>query len=125
MIRFVIVLGMVLMGGYANAHQFTPTYPKLEQSQRDDVLYTKMVLFNSREDIEYYQLSVWTEDWKPVPFATESRIVKVEYLKRKVISIFIRKQDKDIARYICSRSKIITDGEQVSSISSRICSKIK
>ena len=113
------------MGGQAYGHQFMPAYPKLEPSYVDGVLVTKMELFNSREDVEYYELSVFTSEWEPVPFATEDKIINVEYLKRKIIEIYIRQQDRNRAVYICSKSKLRLNNLQATVVPSRICSKIK
>jgi len=84
-----------------------------------------MELFNSRNDIEYYEISVYDGDWNPVQFATESRIVNIEFLKRKTIEVYIREKDRSRAVYICSKSKIRPSNEQITIVSSRICSKIK
>jgi hypothetical protein len=114
-----------IWGSQAFGHQFMPAYPKLERSYVDNILMTKMELFNSRSDVEYYELSVFDAEWNSVPFATEQRIVNVEYLKRKTIEIYIREQDRSKAVYICSKSKIRPSNIQATVISSRICSKIK
>jgi hypothetical protein len=120
-----LLLFVMLLGNQAFGHQFTPAYPKLEPSFVDGVLVTKMELFNSRNDVEYYELSVYDGDWNSVPFATESRILNIEYLKRKTIEIYIRETDRSKAVYICSKSKILPSNEQITMVSSRICSKIK
>lgn len=123
--KYLLLLLLGLMGGQAYGHQFMPAYPKLEPSYVDGILVTKMELFNSREDVEYYELSVFTSDWESVPFATEDRIINVDYLKRKNIEIYIREQDRNRAVYICSKSKIQPSNIQATVVSSRICSKIK
>jgi hypothetical protein len=114
-----------LWGSQAFGHQFMPAYPKLEPSYVDGILVTKMELFNSRSDVEYYEFSVFDTDWNSVPFATEERILNVEYLKRKTIEIYIREIDKEKAVYICSKSKLKPNSFQITMVSSRICSKIK
>lgn len=119
------LLFVFVFGNQAFGHQFTPAYPKLEPSFVDGILVTKMELFNSREDVKYYELSVFTSDWESVPFATEERIINVDYLKRKNIEIYIREQDRNRAVYICSKSKIQPSNIQATVVSSRICSKIK
>jgi hypothetical protein len=114
-----------IWGSQALGHQFMPAYPKLEPSYVDGILMTKMELFNSRNDVEFYELSVFDAEWNSVPFATEERIVNIEYLKRKTIEIYIREQDRSKAVYICSKSKIRPSNIQATVVSSRICSKIK
>lgn len=120
-----LLLFVVLLGSQAFGHQFTPAYPKLERSYIDGILVTRMELFNSRNDVEYYELSVFDNDWNSIPFAADERIVNLPYLKRKTIEIFIREQDKSKAVYICSKSKLKSSNIQMTVVSSRICSKIK
>ena len=84
MFRF-IILFLILLSGSAMAHQFTPTYPKLSLSFIQGVYKTEMLLFNSREDISYYVLNVFNSEWKPVKFATENRLVKINYLESRVL----------------------------------------
>lgn len=123
MYRKIILL--LLLSGYANAHQFLPTYPKMLSSLRDGVYEVHMELYNSRKDITYYQLEVFDDNWNNIPFATFQRIVKVPYLDRRNLTVYIRKQDKFKATYICTKSKILQGNEQASVVSSRICSKFK
>lgn len=117
---------MVLLSGYASAHEWTPTYPKLEHSFLNDVMVTKMSLYNNRKDVEYYEVSVYDKDWTPVEFSIgESNIIRVIYLERKSVDVYISKKDEDRVVYICSHSKSIVNGQTVTFLSSRICSKIK
>lgn len=113
------------LGGSALAHQWTPTYPSLKTSYMDGVLKVDMELFNSRQDIEYYEFSVFDKDWVPIKFATSEVITRVPYLTRKKVEIYIREQDRYVATYICSRSKIRATDTKVTIVSSRICSKVK
>lgn len=115
----------VLFSGQAFAHEMTPIYPKLNHSFTQGILQTQVQIFNRREDIEYYELGVFDNEWNPIPFATEYKIVKISYLERKTISIYIRERDRGRASYICSLSKIKKENVTSTSISSRICSKIK
>jgi hypothetical protein len=57
MFRYVFIM-MMLIGGFANAHQFTPTYPKFETSFVEGVYFTKMELFNKRKEIDFFELGV-------------------------------------------------------------------
>jgi len=120
-----IILFLLLTGGYASAHQFTPTYPKLEMSHMAGVYKTEMVLFNTREDIRYYEVNVFDEDWNPVRFAIESKVVPMEYQETKYITVYISKKEINKAKYICSKSKILLTVKEPSIVSSRICSKLK
>ena len=111
--------------GYASAHEFTPTYPKLKQSYVEGVLYTTMTLFNKRTDVQYYELGVFDAEWNKIPFAVQEDIMLIKHLETKEIDVFIREKDKDEAVYICSKSKLVIEGNSKTSLSSRICSKIK
>ena len=103
----------------------TPAYPVLDSSYINGVVVAKMKLFNRRKDVDYYQIEVFTEDWKPVSFATTARVLKVDYNKNKLFDVYIRFVDVKRARYICTTSKIFKGGNQETLVSSMICSKIK
>jgi len=123
--RALVILILVLNGGYASAHQWTPTYPKLKPSHITGVYTTKMELFNSRREINYYSVGVFTKEWKKVPFAASPKLIRVQYLDKKIVEVYLHKKDKDQAYYICSKSKILSTVKDPSIIASRICSKIK
>ena len=123
--RYIMLAVMMSLCGYASAHQWTPTYPKLERSYVDGILQVTMELFNSRKDVKYYEILVYDSEFNPVKFAAQERIVEVQYLKRKSIDVFIREQDRDIATYVCSKSKLLKGTGTATIVSSRICSKIK
>ena len=123
--RLPIILFLIGLSGSTSAHQFTPTYPELSLSYVKGVYKADMLLFNNRQDISYYSIGVYDKDWKPVKFATENRIVKMEHLERKNVTVYIREEDKKKALYICSKSKTLVDEAQTSIVTSRICSKIK
>tara|TARA_B110000285_G_scaffold230305_1_gene296673 strand:+ start:1904 stop:2275 length:372 start_codon:yes stop_codon:yes gene_type:complete len=120
-----LVLFLSLISGYASAHQFTPTYPELTPSHIEGVYKADMVLLNTRKDIKYYALSVFTKDWKPVRFASQNKLVRLGFRERKYLSIYISKMDIAKVEYICSKSKILSSVKDTSIVASRICSKIK
>lgn len=122
---WLLLLVLVLGGKQAWAHEFTPAYPTLEQSYMDGILVTKMLLFNRRQDVNYYELAVFDGSWNPVPFAATDKVIEVKHLERKYVEIFIREKDRNKAVYICSKSKLQMDGDNITLVSSRICSKIK
>jgi len=124
MFRYVIAL-MIVLSCSANAHQFLPTYPKFQNSFVEGVVYTKMELFNKRKEIGFYELGVFDGDWNSITFATESKIIRVNYLETKYINVYIKKEDLKRAVYICTESKIRKEDIQATSIASKICSKIK
>jgi len=120
-----LIFVLCLLGFPGNAHEMTPAYPVLDSSYIGGVAVAKMKLFNRREDIKYYQIDVFTEDWKPVSFATTDRVLKVGYNKNKLFNVYIRFADVKRARYICTTSKVFKGGNQEALVSSMICSKIK
>lgn len=91
----------------------------------DYVLTTTMMLWNNRRDVEYYEIQVLDADMNPVRFAMNDKIIRVPYQKRKTVNIFISARDKDRAVYVCTRSKILSDNDSRTVVSSRICSKAK
>lgn len=124
MFRYVIAL-MIVLSCSANAHQFLPTYPKFQNSFVEGVVYTKMELFNKRKEIGFYELGVFDGDWNSITFATENKIIRLNYLETKYINVYIKKEDLKRAVYICTESKIKKEDIQATSIASKICSKIK
>ena len=124
--RLILCALLMTLGGYASAHQLTPTYPSLKPFYAvPGILTTEMVLFNARSDVEYYEFNVFDREWNAIPFATESKIVRLKHLQRKKVNIHIREKDKTRAMYICSESKLIGSGTSLTMVSSKICSKIK
>lgn len=109
----------------AMAHEWTPTYPKLSMSHIENVWTTRMKLFNSRNGIDYYDVSVFDQEWNAVPFAVLMNPMSVKYLETKYIDIYIRDKDKGRAVYICSKSKLYAIDTTKPMLFSRICSKIK
>ncbi len=102
----------------------TPAYPDLKPSHVAGVVKAEMSLFNSREEIKYYQIELFDLNWNNMPFSTTYRIMKVGYKERKNFNVYIRKSDLDIATYICTISKIKRKSGARTLVSSRICSKI-
>lgn len=113
------------MASAAQAHEMLPTYPRFAPSYVEDVMQVQMRMFNKRRDVEWYEVAVFDADWKPVPFVTGYRILKVEYLSHVTFDVYINKQDANRATYICSQSKLRRQKEDGTIIASRICSKFK
>jgi hypothetical protein len=120
-----LALSICLIGVPVMAHQFTPTYPKFGVSFVDGVLSTRMELFNKRQDVEYYQLDVYDTNWKPLPFATENKLINIRYLETKPVNVYIKVQDIPRVVYICTESKMRKENARDTVISSKICSKVK
>ena len=125
MYRSVVFFALLCLGGYASAHQFTPTYPKLQASYVSGVKVIRMSIFNSRKEIDWYSIGVYDRDWNSVAFASTDKLINLSYLERKNIEVYIREKDKEKVAYICSKSKILSGTKDPSIITSRICSKIK
>ena len=123
--RISLIFVLCLFGFQSNAHEMTPTYPVLDSSYINGVVVAKMKLFNRRQDVNYYEINVFTEDWKSVSFATTDRLLKVDYNKNKMFNVYIRFADVKRAKYICTTSKVFKGGNQETLVSSMICSKIK
>lgn len=113
------------MASLAQAHEMLPTYPRFAPSYVEGVMQVQMRMFNKRRDVEWYEVAVFDADWKPVPFVTGYRILKVEYLSHVTFDVYINKQDANKATYICSQSKLRRQKEDGTIIASRICSKFK
>ena len=108
----------------ASAHEMTPAYPIVKPSHVYGVSRVDLSLFNSREEINYYEIQLYNKNWKPVPFSAIYRIIKVGYKERKNFSVYIRESDLDVAVYICTTSKIRRQSETKTLISSKICSRL-
>jgi hypothetical protein len=115
----------MVFGSWANAHEMTPTYPKLSISHIDGLYKTTMEMFNKRNDVEYYEIGVFDENFKPIPFVSSYDIIKIRYLGHVTFDIYIRKEDINRTKYICSRSKLRKDSNKRTIMTSKICSKIK
>jgi hypothetical protein len=119
------LLALILGSGVASAHQWTPAYPTWQDSYMTGIVQTRMNLFNTRQDVDYFEVEVLDVNMKPIDFATTDRIVHTPYLKRKTVDVYIRRVDIDRVVYICSVSKLLVQGSTGTSVSSRICSKVK
>ena len=48
-----------------------------------------MEMFNRRKDVEYYEIGVFDEEWKPVPFVTSYKILKLNYLSHVKFDVYM------------------------------------
>jgi len=120
-----LLLALLLVSGNTFAHQWTPTYPEWSISYIEGIVQTRMSLFNTRQDVDYFEVQVLDVNMKPVDFATTDQIIHAPHLKRKAVDVYIRALDVDRVVYICSVSKLLVEGNTGASVSSRICSKVK
>lgn len=121
------VLGAILLASIteAVAHEMTPTYPKLRPSHLDNVYVTTMEMFNKRQDVEFYEIGVFDEDFNPIPFVSKYTVIKLRYLGHVTFDVYIRKQDVGRATYVCSTSKLRKNDSVRTAVSSKICSKFR
>ena len=82
----------------ALSHEMVPTYPKFNQSYVDGVLFTKLTLFNRRDDVQYYEIGVFDDEWNSLPFASETKIIYVKYLEKASFDVYVRVKDIDKVR---------------------------
>ena len=122
--RGAVVLCLLLSGAVLS-HEMTPTYPKWEITAIEDVKKTTMRLWNSREDVGYYEIGLFDESWKPIPFVTAYRILPVKYLKEVNFDVYVTENNIPKARYICSLSKLRSSNESKTLLATKICSKFK
>ena len=120
-----VLLAIVLFSNPAVAHEMVPTYPVLSPSHIDGLIKTRITLFNKRPEVEYYEIGVFTQDWKPLPFVSNYKVYMVPYLSTISFDIYLRDEDKYIVTYICSQSKLRKQPSTRTAVSSRICSKVK
>ena len=116
---------MLLFNYAVHSHEQTPTYPKWTVSGVSEVKKTQIRLWNSRPDIEYYEIGVFDGDWQPIPFVTAYKILPVKYLQEVKVDIYIRGSNIEEARYVCSLSKLRSSNESQTLLVTRICSKFK
>ena len=110
------------------AHQWTPTYPKFRVSYVSGVHTTDMKLYNTREDVDYYQIQVFDGYFNPIKFAIaggQTDVINVPFRKTTSVSVYVPSSESSRVVYVCSRSMILKEEETASLLSSRICSKVK
>lgn len=116
-------IAALFLAGKVSAHEMTPTYPPLVPSYVDGLVSAKMTMFNSRKDVEYFEIGVFDDEWNPVPFAATAKILRVPHGSSKTFEVFVRQEDKKRATFICSLSKLRTDSSARAIVSSKICSR--
>ena len=123
MLSRLIVL-FLLLSFSTSAHEMTPAYPDVKPSHVDGVVKVEMSMFNSREEVEWYQIELFDLNWTNIPFASSYRIINIGYKERKSFDVYIRKADMDEAVYLCTTSKVRKTSMSRTLISSRICSRL-
>ena len=116
-------IAALFLAGKVSAHEMTPTYPPLVPSYVDGLVSAKMTMFNSRKDVDYFEIGVFDDEWNPVPFAATAKILRVPHGSSKTFEVFVRHKDKNRATFICSLSKLRADSSARAIVSSKICSR--
>ena len=119
-----ITIAFLVWGACATSHEMTPAYPEVKMSHVKNVVKVEMSLFNSREEIKYYQIDLFDLNWMNIPFSTPYRIMKVGYKEHKAFDVYIRKRDMPEAVYLCTTSKVKKTNQSRTLISSRVCSRL-
>ena len=122
--RFLLTFIFIFCYNNSFAHEMTPAYPKFSTSYINNVSTTKMKLFNKREEVNYYKVEVWDNDWNPVAFASTNKIIKIGYNKTILFDVYVQTKDIKYVVYICTVSKNFKQEQKVTLVASRICSKI-
>ena len=120
-----LIVVFVFWKTYGFAHEMTPAYVKFKASYVENVSVGKLNIFNRRDDVRFYQIEVLTKKFKPVPFASTTKIMEVKTSRNKTFEVYIRNKDlKNKAYYVCTISKVM---KKINAplIASRICSRIK
>lgn len=125
MIKYKFAAALILFANSAAAHELTPTYPEIEPAYVEGVSVIKMKMWNRRSDASYYEVNVYDDEWKSVPFAAPEKVMKLGYLEHKSFELYVRDADRDRVTYICTTSKQLKQDVQSTGIKSRICSRVK
>ena len=115
---------MALSATVAGAHEMTPAYPELHQSSVSQIMQADLSLFNARDDVEYYAISVLDAEMNPVVFASAQRVMHVPPGGRQDFEIYIREDDVARVVYVCTTSMLRAGQEDNAIVSSRICSRL-
>jgi hypothetical protein len=123
--KYIIGFLFFMIPSLSLGHEMVPTYPKLGPSHIDGLYKTTMTIFNKRQEVEYYEVGVFTEEWRPIPFVSNYKIHKIPYLTSVSVDLYVRAQDRNNVTYICSTSKLRVEDRTRTAVSSKICSMIK
>lgn len=119
-----LAAALILLATSSWAHEMTPAYPDLHPSSVPQIMQADLSIFNARDDVEFYAISVFDADWKPVAFASAHRVMQVPTGSRKDFEIYIKEADADLVVYVCTTSMLRAGQKDNTIISSRICSRL-
>ena len=92
-----VILWLLLCGSVA-AHDMTPTYPKWKMSFIPTAKMTTMKVFNKRADVQWYQIGVFDKEFKPIPFVTRYKILRIKYLSHVKFDIYINDDNVELTK---------------------------
>ena len=81
-------------------------------------------LSNRRDDASYYEISVIDNEMNEIPFATNRKVMFLEYEQFEQVTIFIRREDINKTHAVCTRSVWPVGTTDRPMIASKICSRI-
>ena len=123
-----LALLLFLICGSATAHQWTPSHVELRPSYVSGIHTATMKFYNSRDDVEYYQVQVFDGQFNPIKFAIQggsnSDVIHARHRQYKTVDVYVPSYEAVRVVYICTRSMILKKFETASLVSSRICSKV-
>jgi hypothetical protein len=123
--HIISALILSLACGSASAHELTPTYPEFRRSFMDGISVTSLELYNAREEIQFYRIAVYDEEWQSIPFATKESTIRVRHNQRHTFEVYVKDSDLNRIEYICTISRLLQDQVQSQGVSSRVCSRVK
>jgi len=113
-----------MLGGYAQANEQTPAYPKIAPSHVNGVVKVQLQFLNRRKEINYYEIGLFDKNFDELNFTTQNKIIKIGYGEKTDFDVYFRKSDLDKAVYICTASKILKSNKSRAVVSSIVCSKL-
>jgi hypothetical protein len=124
--KIILTLCALFLPHLALSHEMTPANPVWKPAFMPGLVSTQMELFNKRSDgVVFYELGVFTKDFKPVPFVSSYRMIKLDYLGHLKFEVFVNERDAQHVEFICTRSKLRSDSSAATLVSSKICSRFK
>ena len=123
--RVILAIASWLASTHVHAHEMTPTYFDIKQSIYTGVVETSITVFNRREDASFYRLEVYDQDWNRIPFYSDQKTIRVDYLESNSATLYFKASDTNRIMYICTLSKLRREDVKSAGVSSRICSKVK
>ena len=122
---FKSLLLLILISANTLAHEQTPTYGSWNPSHIAGVVKTEIEIFNKRNDVTYFEIGVFDQDWNMQTFVTSWNILEVKQYERKAAVIYMTEAKSLEAEYICSISKIRSSNQTQTALASQICTRLK